>query len=100
MYGMDMTLTSDAFWPNNLLAYHNDVSFGHSGSPIFNQNYSVLAVVTHQENQPGCSPSTGCPWYLPCHGPRFRQDMWNDVCSWIADPNYQSAHGQHPLCHP
>ena len=101
MYGMDIPLPSDAFWPNNLLAYHNDVSFGHSGSAIYDNNSAVLGIVTHQESQPGCNSNNvpPCPWYLPCHGPRFRQAMWDDVCSWIADPNFQSAHGQHPICH-
>lgn len=95
MYGMDIAQTSSAFWTNDLLAYHNDVSFGHSGSAIYNQNNNILGIMTHQEPCSG-----GCQWYDPAHGPRFRQSMWDDVCSWIADPNFQSAYGQHALCHP
>jgi V8-like Glu-specific endopeptidase len=92
MYGMDSTLTSTAYRTDYpLLNYNNDVSEGHSGSAIFNTDNAVIAIVTHQE---------GSDHSAPCQGPRFRQSMWNDVCSWIADPNYQSAYGQNSLCHP
>ncbi len=91
MYGMDAALDSTAFRTDYpLLDYNNDVSEGHSGSAIFNSTPAVLAVVT----------DTDGVLTDECHGPRFRQSMWNDVCSWIADPNFQSAYGSYPGCTP
>jgi V8-like Glu-specific endopeptidase len=92
MYGGDdRTLDSNAFQSNDLLQYDNDVSQGHSGSAIFtivSGFPNVMAVVTN--GQVG----------QKAFGPRFRQSMWNDVCSWIGNPSFQSAFGTHPLCHP
>jgi V8-like Glu-specific endopeptidase len=91
MYGHNRTLGSNAFQSNDLLRYDNDVSKGHSGSALFTTldgSPSVMAVVTHG--------SVGEQAY----GPRFRTSMWNDVCSWIGDPNFQSDFATHSLCHP
>lgn len=33
-----------------------------------------------------------------CYGPRFRSDMWDDVCSWSGHNNFQSSFGNHSLC--
>ena len=92
MYGGDSrTLGSNAFQSNELLQYDNDVSEGHSGSALFTTlsgSPAVMAVVTNG--------SVG----QQAFGPRFRTSMWNDVCSWIANPSFQSAFGTHALCHP
>ncbi|HET9934214.1 MAG TPA: trypsin-like serine protease [Polyangiaceae bacterium] len=91
MYGHNRPLGSNAFTSDDLLRYDNDVSKGHSGSAIFttvDDMPNVMAVVTH-----GVIGEQAL-------GPRFRTSMWNDVCSWIADPNFQSAFATHSLCHP
>lgn len=112
MYGMDTTLTSGDFLNSGvnagMLQFNNDVSWGHSGSAIFNDDDSIVAVVTGYDPT-ACSADYvsdtcegghyECPTQ-PCWGPRFRQAMWDDVCSWIADPSYQSAYGEDSLCHP
>lgn len=78
---MTTTLDASAFGADEILNYHNDVSYGHSGSPIFDDNNAVLGIVTHQ------TPCSGpCPCTDPAQGPRLRQSMFDDICSWIADP--------------
>jgi V8-like Glu-specific endopeptidase len=86
MYGHSRPLTLTSFMTNDLLQYDNDMSSGQSGSAVytwFNGGPMVLAVNTHSSN--GIS-----------RGVRFRQSMWNDVCSWIAIG--ASAYATHALC--
>ncbi len=78
---------SDQVTNDDLLIFWEDVSWGHSGSPITTTTNNVLAVATH-------CPSAVYP--NACAGPRFRPSMWNDVCSWIAA--VPSAYATHPLC--
>jgi V8-like Glu-specific endopeptidase len=88
MYGHARTLTTSSFRSDDLLQYDNDMSSGQSGSAVytwFNSEPMILAVNTHS-------------WSGVSMGPRFRQSMWNDVCSWIAHPQTQSAYATHALC--
>ena len=90
MYSDPSTLVSGDFLANDLLSFDNDISLGHSGSAVYTSvtgGHAVMAVAAH-------ATLTQKGW-----GPRFRQSMWNDVCSWLALPGAQSSFGQHPLCH-
>ena len=90
MYSHNTTLDSGSSQSDDLLNFDNDVSVGHSGSGIFTflgSEPAVMAVVS------------GGTVGLKAVGARFRQSMWDDVCSWIANPNFQSAFGSHSLCH-
>lgn len=91
---MSSYLDASAYYSNNLLAHYNDVSKGHSGSAVYRPaSPNVLGIVTHQEPCAG-----GCTASDPTHGPRFRTSMWNDVCTWMSHPAWQSAFGSHALC--
>lgn len=86
MYGHARPLWFFSYMTNDLLQYDNDMSSGQSGSAVytwFNGDPMILAVNTHSTN--GVS-----------RGVRFRQSMWNDVCSWIA--TVPSAYATHSLC--
>jgi V8-like Glu-specific endopeptidase len=88
MYGHSRTLNSNSFRSDELLQYDNDMSSGQSGSAVwtwYGSSAAVMAVNTHS-------------WSGVSMGPRFRQSMWNDVCSWIAHPSKQSAYATHSLC--
>lgn len=89
MYGQSTYLGLSSYASNYLLEFYNDVSEGHSGSAIYSGN-NVLGVVTNAID--ASDP------FAPCTGPRFRQGMFDDVCSWIGDANFASAFGQHSLC--
>lgn len=88
MYGHARTLNSSSFRNDELLQYDNDMSSGQSGSAVYTwlgDSPAILAVNTHS-------------WNGVSMGARFRQSMWNDVCSWIAHPLKQSAYATHSLC--
>ena len=89
MYGHSRTLDNNSYRSDDLLQYDNDMSSGQSGSAVwtwYGNDPAVMAVNTHS--------SSGVSM-----GPRFRQSMWNDVCTWIAYPGKQSAYATHSLCH-
>jgi hypothetical protein len=90
MYTDPSSLVTSDFLSGDLLQWDNDVSIGHSGSALYTTSLSstgatvAFAVVANG--------NIGSKAY----GPRFRQSMWNDVCSWIAAS--PSSFGQHSLC--
>jgi V8-like Glu-specific endopeptidase len=90
MYGHSRLLDGSSFRNDELLQYDNDMSSGQSGSAVWtwynNTDAAVMAVNTHS-------------WDGVSMGARFRQSMWDDVCSWIAHPLKQSAYATHSLCH-
>lgn len=89
MYSDPSNLVTSNFWSDGQLSFDNDGSYGHSGSAIWtwvSGNPAVMAVL-----------ATGGIG-IPLHGPRMRTTMWNDACSWIADPTVQSSFATHPLC--
>lgn len=86
MYGSGAVMDSASFMSGDLLKVYNDVSKGHSGSPLWTNlsgGPTILAVATHT-NGIGTDVM----------GPRFRQVMWDDVCSWIGQK--PSSFGTHP----
>lgn len=87
MYMDEAFLDLGSYSADGTLTFYNDVSLGHSGSPVTTSANNVMAVaVACGNNTPG----------NVCLGPRFRTEMWNDVCAWIAAQ--PSAFGQHALC--
>lgn len=88
MYGHARRLWANSYRNDGLLQYDNDMSSGQSGSAVYTwlgNSPAVMAVNTHS-------------WSGVSMGARFRQSMWNDVCSWIAHPAVQSAYAVHSLC--
>jgi len=87
MYGSGAVLNTASFMADDLLKFYNDLSKGHSGSPVWMNltggGAAVLAVATHSD---GIGTDV--------MGPRFRQVMWDDVCSWIGMK--PSTFGTHP----
>jgi V8-like Glu-specific endopeptidase len=88
MYGHSSLLWPNSYRSDDLLQYDNDMSSCQSGSAVWTWHgnaAAVMAVNTHSSN--GVSM-----------GARFRQSMWNDVCTWIGHPAFQSAYATHSLC--
>jgi|GEM_PF-2237140 len=88
MYGHTIFLDQDSFVSGNQLKIGNDGSSGQSGSSL------RIDLSGHLVTLGVYWGSIGSQNYAV----RFRQSMWDDVCSWIADPNYQSVFGDHSLC--
>lgn len=89
MYGHSDILDSDAFRSDEQLEYDIDTGPAQSGSAVWRNN-EVLGV--HW----GCAAFGGCSGDGRNRAARFRQNMWNDVCSWISEVD--SAFGSHSLC--
>jgi V8-like Glu-specific endopeptidase len=93
MYGHSDTLDSAAFRSDEQLEYDIDTTRAQSGSSVrYNlggSNWVTLGV--HY----GCAGFGGCGGGRN-RAARFRQNMWNDICGWIAE--VPSTHGQHSLC--
>jgi V8-like Glu-specific endopeptidase len=88
MYSDASTLYAASFRSDGQLEYSNDCSFGQSGAAMYMTNFWGPIVLAVQTEAP-----TGV-----CRGPRFQLSMWNDVCTWIANPQKQSAFGNHSQC--
>lgn len=87
MYTHSTFMDTASFMAGDLLLLYNDVSKGQSGSAVWRSSTGgaplIMGIVTHA-NGPGTRAM----------GPRFRQSMWDDVCSWIGQK--PSAFGAHP----
>jgi V8-like Glu-specific endopeptidase len=86
MYSHTVALSANAL-DGNQLRVDNDGSSGQSGSPIYGTvsgtNGWIFGVYWGSTNGNN-------------RGVRFREGMWNDVCSWIAQ--YPSSFVAHPSC--
>jgi V8-like Glu-specific endopeptidase len=91
MYGDVDVLDSNAYRSDEQLEYDIDTGPAQSGSSVRDGN-NVMGV--HW----GCAAFGGCgPSSAPRnHAARFRQSMWDDICSWIGEVD--SAFGSHSLC--
>lgn len=89
MYGHSDVLDSNAFRGDEQLEYDIDTGPAQSGSAVWRNN-NVLGV--HW----GCATWGGCSDTGRNRAARFRQNMWDDVCGWIAEVD--SAFGSHSLC--
>ena len=88
MYQDAQSLVSWSYTNDGKLYFFEDVSWGHSGSPLLSSANNIYAVAAY------CGEDI--PYNHMCGGPRFRSSMWNDVCSWIAAVPSQFA--THPIC--
>lgn len=88
MYQDSKSLVSYSYTNDGKLWFFEDVSKGHSGSPILSTAQNIYAVAAY------CGEDI--PYGPMCGGPRFRPSMWNDVCSWIAA--VPSQYATHPIC--
>jgi V8-like Glu-specific endopeptidase len=96
MYTDGRYLETNAFRSDEQLQFDIDATLHQSGSALWiwynfggGNTPNVLGVLW------GCAQFGGCSGRN--RAARFRDSMWNDICSWIAQ--VPSAHGQHPLCH-
>jgi V8-like Glu-specific endopeptidase len=96
MYGDIDVLDGNAFRSDEQLEYDIDTGPAQSGSSVW-RNHSGLGHVTMGVHW-GCASFGGCgPSGAPRNrAARFRQSMWNDICSWIGDVD--SVWGSHSLC--
>ncbi len=87
MYTDASFLNTASFMAGEQLLFYNDVSKGQSGSAVWRTSSGglslIMGVVAYADG-----PGTNAK------GPRFRQSMWDDVCSWIGQK--PSTFGTHP----